>query len=316
MTQRRVMVVKSGGPAAFVEWRDCFAALDPTIEPIHWDDPALRPEAVDYALVWDPDPGHLARMPKLKVIFGSGAGVDGILQDPHLPPGVPIFRMAIPEATQRMGEFCCWAALSLLKGGRRMAIAQAERRWDYFEPPHRADQRTVGIMGLGAMGTRCSEMLRGLGFPVIGWSRTRKTVQGVESFAGMAELPAILGRSDILVCLLPATPETRHIVDARTLGMLPDGAQYIGLGRGMQQRLDDILAALDSGRLDGAAIDVFEPEPLPADHRLWAHPRAIVTSHVASLPSRMERVGFVVRTIAGFERGAPLTNLFDPARGY
>ena len=224
--------------------------------------------------------------------------------------------MAIPEATQRMGEFCCWAALSLLKGGRRMALSQAAAKWDYFEPPHRADQRTVGIMGLGAMGTRCAAMLQGLGFPVIGWSRTRKAVPGVESFAGAAELVAFLARSHILVCLLPATPETRHIIAEPTLSLLPDGAQYIGLGRGMQQKLDDILAALDSGRLDGAVIDVFEPEPLPPEHPIWAHPKAIVTAHVASLPSRMERSGFVARTIAGFERGEPLPNLFDPARGY
>jgi glyoxylate/hydroxypyruvate reductase A len=316
MSNRRVMVVKSGGPQAFLEWRDCFAALDPGLELVDWDSARRRRDEIDYALVWDPEPGGLAAMPRLRAIFGSGAGVDGILLDTQLPPGVPIIRMAIPEATQRMGEFCAWAALSLLKNARRMAIAQAAGEWDYFEAPHRADTRTVGIMGLGAMGARCAAMLQALGFPVIGWSRTPKEVPGVESLAGPAALPAFLARSDILVSLLPATPETRHIIRAKTLAMLPRGAGYIGIGRGMQHRLDDILTALDSGQLSGTVLDVFEPEPLPAGHPLWTHPKAIVTPHVASLPSRAERAGFVARTIAGFERGEPLPNLFDPARGY
>ncbi len=316
MNNRRVMVVKSGGPQAFVEWRDCFAALDPGLELVDWDAALQRRDEIDYALVWDPEPGGLATMPRLRAIFGSGAGVDGILRDAQLPPQVPIVRMAIPEATQRMGEFCCWAVLSLLKDARRMAIAQAAGAWDYFEAPYRADMRTIGIMGLAAMGARCAAMLSAIGFPVIGWARTAKDVPGVESFAGAEALPAFLARTDILVCLLPATPETRHIIRAETLAMLPPGAGYIGIGRGMQHRLDDILAALDSGQLSGAVLDVFEPEPLPAGHPLWAHPKAIVTPHVASLPSRMERAGFVARSIAGFERGEPLPNLFDPARGY
>ena len=316
MSNRRVMVVKSGGPEAFLEWRDCFAALDPGLELVDWEAALRRRETIDYALVWDPEPGGLASMPRLRAIFGSGAGVDGILLDPDLPRGVPIVRMAIPEATQRMGEFCCWAALSLLKDARRMAIAQAAGAWDYFEAPDRADMRTVGIMGLGAMGARCAAMLQGLGFPVIGWSRTPKDVPGVESFAGADALPGFLARADILACLLPATPETRHIIHAGTLAMLPRGAGYIGIGRGMQHRLDDILAALDDGQLSGAVLDVFEPEPLPSGHPLWQHPKATITPHVASLPSRAERAGFVARTIAGFERGEPLPNLFDPARGY
>jgi glyoxylate/hydroxypyruvate reductase A len=316
MSSQRLMVVKSGGEAVFAEWQACFESLSPGLTLRYWDDSAVRPEDVDYALVWDPDPGRLAAMPKLKVVFGSGAGVDGIIADPTYPRHIPLVRMSIPAATERMGEFCCWAALCLLKDARRMAIAQAERRWDYFEPPFRASQRTVGIMGLGNMGERSAAMLRGIGFPVIGWSRSRKSVPGVESFAGAGELDAFLARTDILLCLLPATPETRHIISAATLAKLPRGAGYIGAGRGMQQNLDDIVAALDDGQLAGAVLDVFEPEPLPTDHPLWQHKRAIVTAHVASLPSRMERSAAVAAAIAGFERGERLPNLFDHARGY
>ena len=311
-----VLVVKSGGEAAMAQWRECFAACAPGLEVRWWDEPGLRPEAVDYALVWDPEPGRLAALPGLRAVFGSGAGVDGIVADPRYPRHVPLVRMSIPAATERMGEFVGWAALSLLKDARRMAIAQAERRWDEVEPPHRASQRTVGIMGLGNMGCAAARMLRGIGFPVIGWSRGRKAVPGVESYAGAAEMAAFLERSDILVCLLPATAETRGIVNAATLARLPRGAGYVGVGRGMQQRLDDILAALDEGQLAGAVIDVFETEPLPPEHPLWAHPRATVTAHVASLPSRMERAAAVAAAIAGFERGEALPNLYDHARGY
>ena len=316
MASQRLMVVKSGGEEAFAEWRACFESLAPGLVLRYWDDPAVRPGEVDYALVWDPEPGRLAAMPKLKVVFGSGAGVDGITADPSYPRHVPLVRMSIPAATERMGEYCCWAALSLLKEARRMAIAQAESRWDYFEAPSRACQRTVGIMGLGTMGQRSAAMLRGIGFPVIGWSRGRKSIPGIESFAGAGELDAFLARTDILLCLLPATPETRHIINAATLGKLPRGAGYIGAGRGMQQDLDAILAALEDGQLAGAVLDVFEPEPLPADHPLWQHPRAIITAHVASLPSRLERAAAVAAAIAGFERGEALPNLFDHARGY
>ncbi|WP_043363520.1 glyoxylate/hydroxypyruvate reductase A [Belnapia sp. F-4-1] len=311
-----VLVVKSGGEAAMAEWRDCFAACAPGLEVRWWDEPGLRPEEVHYALVWDPEPGRLAAMPHLRTVFGSGAGVDGIVADPRYPRQVPLVRMSIPEATERMGEYVCWAALSLLREGRRMAIAQAERRWDFVEPPYRASQRTVGIMGLGSMGSQAARMLRGIGFPVNGWSRGRKSVPGVESHAGPAELEAFLARTDILVCLLPATAETRGIIDAATLGRLPRGAGYIGVGRGMQQRLEDILAALEDGQLSGAVIDVFEPEPLPEEHPLWVHPRAIVTAHVASLPSRAERAAAVAAAIAGLERGEGLPNLYDHEKGY
>ncbi len=316
MSSQRLMVVKSGGEEAFAEWRACFGSLSPGLRVRTWTDPEVRAEEIDYALVWDPEPGRLAAMPRLRVVFGSGAGVDGIVADPAYPLHIPLVRMSIPEATERMGEYCCWAALSLLKDARRMAIAQGERRWDYFEPPHRASTRTIGIMGLGNMGERTAAMLRGIGFPVIGWSRSRKAVPGVESFAGAAELDGFLARTNILVCLLPATPETRHIINAATLAKLPRGAGYIGAGRGMQQKLDDILAALDDGQLGGAVLDVFEPEPLAPEHPLWTHPRCIVTAHVASLPSRMERAAAVAAAIAAHERGEPLPNLFDHAKGY
>ncbi|NMJ42346.1 glyoxylate/hydroxypyruvate reductase A [Roseomonas sp. JC162] len=311
-----ILVVKSGGESALPEWRAHFAECAPDLELRWWDDPSLDPAAVDFVLVWDPDPGRLARMPKLRAIFGSGAGVDGIVADPDLPRHIPLVRCVPPEATQRMGEFVTWAVLSLVKDARRMAIAQSRGVWDYFEAPFAAAERTVGVMGLGAMGLRSVEMLRALGIPVIGWSRTRKDVPGVETFAGADERDAFLARCDILVCLLPATEETRGLLDAPLFSRLPHGAGLVQVGRGVQQVVPDILTALDSGQLSGVMLDVFDPEPLAADSPLWSHPRVTVTPHVASLPSRRERARYVADCIARLGRGEPLPNVYDPERGY
>jgi glyoxylate/hydroxypyruvate reductase len=313
-----LIVVKTGGEAAMPAWREAFAAHEPRIDLAWWDDKALDPARVDYALVWDPEPGRLAALPNLKLILGSGAGVDGILADPLLPAHVPVIRMATPDAAQRMGEYVCWAVLSLLRGARRMALAQSQGVWDYFDVEPSAPDVTVGIMGLGVMGARAAAMLAGLGFRVQGWSRERKHIAGVASFAGEVERAAFLASTDILVCLLPATPETHGVLSAPLLAQLKPGSALVNAGRGHHQVLPDILAALDSGHLAGAVLDVFEEEPLPAGHPAFAHPRLIVTPHCASLPPRSARAGFVVEVIRAFERGEalPPALIADRARGY
>ncbi len=313
---RSVLLVKSGGEKAVPDWALHFAKHAPHVEVRWWDDASVDPAAVHYAVVWDPEPGRLARLPNLRVIFGSGAGVDAIITDPDLPRHLPLARMATPGAAQRMGEFVTWAVLSLLKGARRIGASQAERRWDYFEPERTAPETTVGIMGLGHMGAAAARMLQGIGFPVIGWSRTRKELPGLRSFAGEAERDAFLGAADVLVCLLPATPGTRGIIAKPLLDRLPDGAGLVNVGRGSQQRVEDVLAALDSGKLSGAVLDVFEQEPLPPDHPAWTHPKLLVTPHLASLPPRSERAAYVASLIAMHERGEALPNLYDHARGY
>jgi glyoxylate/hydroxypyruvate reductase A len=311
-----ILLVKSGGEAAMPEWQRLFAEAAPGLEVRWWDDPAVDAAAVRYVLVWDPEPGRLAGYPNLQVIFGSGAGVDFIATDPALPRHVPLVRMATPGAAQRMGEFVTWAVLSLLKGARRIGMSQAERKWDYFEPERTAPETTVGIMGLGHMGQAAARMLQGIGFPVIGWSRTRKDLPGVRSFVGEDEKDAFLAACNVLVCLLPATPQTRHILAAPLLAKLPQGAGLVNVGRGSQQKVEDILAALDSGRLSGAVLDVFETEPLPEDHPAWVHSKLLVTPHLASLPPRRERVAYVARLIAAHERGEALPNTYDHDRGY
>lgn len=312
-----ILLVKSGGEAAVAEWQTHFAACAPGVEVRWWEDAAVAPQDVRYVLVWDPQPGRIARFPNLRVIFGAGAGVDLITGDPDLPKHVPLMRMATEGAAQRMGEFVCWSVLSLLRGARRIALQQAARDFTYFDGQGLATETTVGVMGLGHMGAQAAMMLRGLGFQVIGWSRTRKNLSGVESFCGDgAERDAFLAMSDMLVCLLPSTPETNGILAKPLFDALPKGAGLVNVGRGAHQKIEDIIAALDSGQLSGAVLDVFETEPLPAEQAIWTHPKAIVTPHIASLPSRRERAEHVARAIAAHERGEPLRNLYDHDRGY
>ncbi len=312
---RPVLLVKSGGAAGFDEWRGLLAGPLPQLEVRWWDDPGVAAERVRYAAVWDPEPGRLARLPALRAVFGVAAGVDLIAGDPAYPRHVPLVRLVAPETTQRMGEYLCWAALSLVKDARRMAIAQSRAVWDYFEAPGKAPDFTLGILGLGGLGQGCAPMLQAVGFKVIGWSRTRKQVPGVESYAE-AELPAFLARCRILVCLLPATPETAGMLNAALFAQLPHGALLVQAGRGSQTVLPDVLAALDSGQLGGAVLDVFEPEPLPDGHPAWSHPKLTLTPHVGSLPTRAERAVQLARNILAFERGDALPTLYDPAKGY
>ncbi len=310
-----VLLMKSGGEPGFREWRDLLADPLPHLEVRWWDDPAVPPDAVRYAAVWDPEPGRLARLPALRAVFGVAAGSDFITGDPEWPRHLPLVRLVAPETAQRMGEYVCWAALSLVKDARRMAIAQGRAVWDYFEAPGKAPDLTVGILGLGGLGQGCAGMLWALGFKVVGWSRTRKVVPGVESFIAV-ELPAFLARSQILVCLLPARLETADMLNAALFAKLPAGALLIQAGRGSQTVLPDVLAALDSGQLGGAVLDVFDPEPLPDGHPAWSHPKLTLTPHVGSLPTRAERAVELARNILAFERAEALPTLYDPVKGY
>lgn len=305
--------MKSGGRAGYDEWAEHFATLAPALTVRFWDD--ADPAEVDYAMVWDPEPGRLAAMPNLRCIFGAGAGVDLITRDPDFPAHIPLIRMTPPGAAQRMGDYVCWAALHLLRQGRRMALAQARSAWEDFSCASAPDIR-VGIMGLGVMGARTAAMLQGLGFAVHGWSRSEKRLPGVADFVGDVALPDFLAVTDLLVCLLPDTPATAGILGTALFAQLPRGAMLINAGRGRQQNLPDILTALDDGTLGGAVLDVFEPEPLAAASPAWAHSRLTITPHVASLPPRRERAGWVANCIAGIEAGRWPDKLYNPELGY
>ena len=298
------------------EWQAEFAAVAPHLDVRWFNDPAVDPDAVHYVFVWEPAHGRLAALPNLRLICSSGAGVDHITADPAWPRHIGIVRMGGAETVQRMNEYVCLAALALLRDLPRMIAGQAARRWEDFEGGRCASGTRVGVMGLGNLGAAAAQALAGLGFVVAGWSRSPKAIPGVESFAGEGARDAFLARTDILVCLLPDTPDTRGAIRADTIARLPQGAAVVNAGRGGHVMLPDLLAALDAGHLSGAVLDVFDTEPLPPEHPVWAHPRVIVTPHVASLASRRARAAYVAEAIAAFERGEAPPNLYDPARGY
>jgi len=277
------------------------------------------PEAVDYVLTWNVPHGLLSTLPNLKVIFWLGAGVDHLLADPNLPD-VPIVRVVDPSLTRRMTE---WVSLQVLMHHRAaLTYLDQQRRveWRSHNHPMARDVR-VGVMGLGELGRDAARMLTMLGYQVAGWSRTAKTIDGIDCFAGADGLAAFLARTDILVSLLPLTPQTRGILDYGLFsGLARDGVLggpvLINGGRGKSQVEADILRALDDGVLIGASLDVFETEPLAADSPLWAHPRVIVTPHVAAESDPTDLVDYVLTQIETFEAGGALKNRVDRTRGY
>ena len=313
---RDILLVKSGGENAVPEWRDVFAQLCPDLDVRWWDDPEVDPAAVRFVLVWQPQPGRLAGYTSLKVIFSSGAGVDHITDDPQLPRHIPIVRMGSAETLQTMGEYVCLAVLAIQRELKRALNAQAEARWDEFQGSRTAPQTRVGIMGLGNIGQTAARMLRGIGYPLAGWSRKRKSLENMTCFAGIEELDAFVRQTDVVVGLLPETPLTRGLLNASRLALLPRGAGIVNAGRGSLIVLSDLIAALDSGHLSSAVLDVFEDEPLKPEAAVWRHPRIIVTGHIAGFASRRARAEHVARGIAAYRRGDPLPNLFQPERGY
>lgn len=275
-----------------------------------------NPAEIDVALVWRYPQGDLKRYPNLKLIYSLGAGVDHILDDPDLPAGVPLARIVDPAGlTAGMTEY---VLLSVLRYHRHLPDyerQQRERRWKKLPIPIAA-RRRIGILGLGELGRDAGMKLAALGFPVAGWSRSPKSVPGLESFAGETMLPAFLARTDILVCLLPLTPTTMGIINARTLSLLPRGAYVINAARGGHVVDSDLIAALDSGQIAGATLDVFHTEPLPQDHPFWTHPKVTVTPHIASTTNPETAGEQIIANIRRLIAGGPLLHLVDRDAGY
>jgi glyoxylate/hydroxypyruvate reductase A len=274
---------------------------------------------VHYTAVWKPVPGELAAFPNLQVIFNLGAGVDALMVDKSLPD-VPLVRVAVGDLTGRMTEYVVLHVLIHHRQELYLRSSQRERRW---APKSQwpANAISVGIMGLGTLGVDAAEVLKRIGFRVAGWSRSKKEIEGVECFCGSAELEAFLRRTNILVCLLPLTPDTRHILDRATFSRLdresPIGAPVvINAGRGGLQNEADILACLDDGTLGAASLDVFSQEPLPSDSPFWTHPKVLLTPHNAADTDPDEISKYVARQIGRFEEGLALENVVDRKRGY
>lgn len=300
-------------------WKAAMQKVAPSLDVRVWPDTGNEKD-IEFTAAWLPPPNVLRNLPNLKVIFSLGAGVDAILKDPTLPTGTPIVRVNDDDLTMRMTEYVVLHVLMHHRQQRRIDANQAAGVWDCF-PTHAASALSVGIMGLGVMGQACAERLRDIGFKVAGWSRSRKTIPGVQSFAGASELDAFLARTDVLVCLLPATAETDGIINSALLRKLsksgPLGLPYlINAGRGRQQVASDIVAAIDAGELAGATLDVFAVEPLPADDPMWKHPGITITPHCAADSDPETICRYVAGQMQRYRDGKPLENLVDLKRGY
>ncbi len=279
-----------------------------------------RLQDITYAAAWLPPPDVVKSLPNLKVIFSLGAGVDAILGDPTLPPEVPIVRVNDSDLTNRMSEYIVMHCLMHMRQQRRLDEQQCKKIWNNFDQ-NAANAMTVGVMGLGVLGTDAAKKLKMMGFNVVGWSRTPKRISGVTCYAGASELSAFLGEADILVSLLPATPETDGIINRDLIKRLSRNGPFaapilINAGRGRQNNEVDILSALNAGELYAATLDVFRKEPLPQDHPLWSHPRVTVTPHAAADSEPAVICSYVAAQIADYEAGKPLQNLVDRKRGY
>lgn len=297
-------------------WEGQIQAADPSLViKVHGRD-EYAPDDVDYALSFRPPPGLFKSLPNLKAVFSLGAGVDGFLLDSTYPRHVPLVRFVNKWLTLEMAQYTVLHTLMHHRQQRMFDAFQKARQWRQGIPQRKTADTRVGILGLGEIGQMAGERLRDLGFPVAGWSRTKKDVAGIESFAGDADLKPFLARTDILTCLLPLTPATRGILNAQAFAAMPLGAAVINAARGGHLVERDLIAALDSNHLSGATLDVFETEPLPEDNPLWTHPKVTVTPHVAGLTDPREAARFVIDNMGKVERAEQLCDVVDFERGY
>lgn len=294
-------------------WGELFRRDAPTLDFRLWPDVG-DPAQVQYLATWQ-QPEQLAqRFPNLKLLFSTGAGVDQF-NLAALPPTVSLVRMVEPGIVQGMVEYVLHAVLDMHRDRPAYRRQQAQGLWRPL-PVRTAAQCRVGVLGLGSLGEAVLQALRGLGFDCAGWSRSRRSIEGVRCFAGEGERADFLGRSDILVCLLPLTDATRGLLNSALCNALPRGAALVHVGRGPQLVSADLLRALDDGRLGEAVLDVTDPEPLPVDDPLWRHPRVQITPHIASMTQPDTAAAVVLDNLRRFEAGLPLVGLVDRDKGY
>jgi glyoxylate/hydroxypyruvate reductase A len=268
----------------------------------------------DYAVVWAPPQQFFDEQMQLKAVFAIGAGVDALLKL-RLPPNVSVVRLDDAGMAVQMAEYVCHAVIRHFRELDRYAADISQGRWTVHQPRHRADF-PVGIMGLGVLGQRVAQALTHFEFPVNGWSRTAKKLDGVNGFHGAQQLNAFLADSRILVNLLPLTSETINIMNHDTLSRLRPGGYVINVARGAHLVDDDLLALLDSGQLAGATLDVFRTEPLPLTHPFWRHPRITLTPHTSARTLRETSIAQIAGKMAALGRGEPVAGLVDVGRGY
>lgn len=279
------------------------------------DDPTVGdPADVHYALVWKPPAGFFARYPNLKMVTNLGAGVDSLVGRDDLPD-VPITRLSDTGMVALMTSYVMFSVIRYARDIHLFERAQKIRKWHYVHPRALSAIR-VGVLGLGELGAPAARALAGLGFDVRGWSRSPKTIDGVNCAAGMDSLDGFLADTEILVVMLPLTPETRGLLDARRLALLPKGAKLINASRGAVVDEAALIATLTSGQIAEATLDVFTVEPLPPDHVFWGMDNVLITPHLASVTVPEDAAREVAESIRRVRSGLAPLHLIDARRGY
>ena len=294
-------------------WTDHLRRLMPDLEIRRAGDP--RVDDIVYCIAWKPEPGSLAKMKNLKVVFSMGAGVDGIVADQTYPREVPLVRVVDDTLSQSMTEYVVYQVLYWHRRMRDFENLQRAKKWRQLAAP-RAEGVSVGILGFGVLGQAAAIPLKALSYKLSGWSATPKQVEGVKSFYGKDGLVPFLNHTEILVCLLPLTGDTRGILNKTTFAALPPGACVINCARGGHLVEEDLIASLDANHLRGATLDVFQTEPLPETSPLWTHAKLVITPHSAAMTDPQALMVSVANTIRRLDQGLPPENTVDFARGY
>jgi glyoxylate/hydroxypyruvate reductase A len=288
----------------------------PGFDAVLMDRDTFAPEDIRYVAGFRPPPGFLKTLPNLKAIFSLGAGVDGFLRDPEFPKHLPLVRFVDPTLMHEMAQFVTMHVLIAHRSQRFFDTMQRQGKWQQRMLAKPSRDTRIGILGLGDIGATIAESLLPFDFQLLGWSRSRKSVPGVKSFAGKDELPQFLSQCDYVVCVLPLTDDTRGIMNADFFAHLPKDAFVINVARGGHLIEEDLIAALDSGHLSGAVLDVFQTEPLPESSPIWRHPRIIATPHIAGITDPKMALAYVADCVAHCEEGRPLENIVDLSKGY
>lgn len=295
-------------------WREAFGRALPQMPFNVWPDcgPA---SAVRYALIWKPPPGMLTKFTDLKAILSLSAGVDDLLANPDVPRNVPIVRLLDAGYAQQMAEYAIFAVICFQHRMPELFRQRSGAVWRQLEPAL-ASRWSVGVMGLGALGGYTARTIAGLGYPVAGWSRSVKRVEGVTTFSGTTQFGEFLSRSRVVVNMLPLTAGTRGILNRATFSQMPRDGYIVNIARGAHLIEEDLLESLDSGQLGGAMLDVFETEPLPESHPFWRHPKVLVTPHVAGVTIASEAQAQVIDNVKKMECGETPLGLVDREKGY
>jgi glyoxylate/hydroxypyruvate reductase A len=316
--QQPVRVVVTLSSADEQPWMDLFrhALPEASVERREPGQPAQATETrADYVVMAEPCQTVFDAQRSPKAVFTASAGVGHLLRLPNLPREVPVSRLEDAGMAQPMTRYVLAAALRFLLRLDTYAQQQRAGAWEQHDPREPASVR-VGVLGLGVIGGAIARALAAQGFAVRGYAAGAKNIAGVECFSGRDQLAAFLEGVDFLVDVLPLTPATTGLLDAKSLALLADGAHVINIGRGATLVDNDLLALLDSGKLAGATLDVFAPEPLASTHLFWAHPRVTITPHVSGLTVPADAVAQIAAKIRKLERGEPVTGLVDWTRGY